>query len=80
MSDPVEHMMLLRIPDCWRVMFEIPEGTADEDALSDTLVSERWETLLAPAFRPDRVHQRVARSFLRDLVALIGEWRMSTHL
>jgi 3-(3-hydroxy-phenyl)propionate hydroxylase len=80
LSDPVEHMMLLRIPDCWRVMFEVTGGPADEEVVTDEFIEGRLAALLGSHPRPDvlsrqvyRVHQRVATEFRRGPVVLIGD-------
>jgi len=79
-SDPVEHLMLLRIPDCWRVMFEVGEGPSDEDVVADEFVEGRLKALLDSHPMPQvlsrqvyRVHQRVAKEFRRGPVTLIGD-------
>lgn len=79
-SDPVEHLMVLRIPDVWRVMFEVPEEPSDEEALSDNFITARLRALLDPHPLPPllsrqlyRVHQRVAESFRNGPIVLIGD-------
>lgn len=79
-SDPTEHMMLLRIPDCWRVMFEVTDGPSDDDVVTDEFIEGRLKSLLGPHPLPRvlsrqvyRVHQRVAVEFRRGPVVLIGD-------
>ncbi|MGQ4615964.1 FAD-dependent oxidoreductase [Nocardia sp. R7R-8] len=79
-SDPNEHQMLLRIPDCWRVMFEVTEGPSDEAVLTDEFIGGRLRTLFGSHPTPQvlsrqvyRVHQRVAEEFRRGPVTLIGD-------
>ncbi|MEU1275682.1 NAD(P)/FAD-dependent oxidoreductase [Streptomyces sp. NPDC005799] len=79
-SDPAEHMMLLRIPDCWRVMFEVTDGPSDEETVTDGFIVRRLKALLDPHPMPQvlsrqlyRVHQRVAEEFRRGPVVLIGD-------
>lgn len=79
-SDPTEHLMLLRIPDCWRVMFEVTDGPSDEEVLTDGFITRRLKALLALHPMPPvlsrqvyKVHQRVASDFCRGQVALIGD-------
>lgn len=79
-SDPVEHLMLLRIPDCWRVMFEVTGGPPDDVVRTDEFVRSRMTALLDPHPLPDvlsrqvyRVHQRVAKEFRRGPVVLVGD-------
>jgi len=79
-ADPVEHLMLLRIPDCWRVMFEVTGGPPDEHVRTDEFIQARLAGLLAPHPMPDvlsrqvyRVHQRVAKEFRRGPVVLVGD-------
>lgn len=80
LSDPGEHLMLLRIPDCWRVMFEITDGPPDDEVLTDGFVIRRLAALLGSHPMPQvlsrqvyNVHQRVASDFRRGPVALIGD-------
>jgi 3-(3-hydroxy-phenyl)propionate hydroxylase len=77
-SDPVEHLMLLRIPDCWRVMFEVTEP--DDVVRTDEFIHARLAALLDPHPMPEvlsrqvyRVHQRVAKEFRRGPVVLVGD-------
>jgi 3-(3-hydroxy-phenyl)propionate hydroxylase len=79
-ADPHEHLMLLRIPDLWRVMFEIgPDVDADE-AQSDAFVEKKLAALLDGVSLDQvhsrqiyRVHQRVAERFRTGPVFLIGD-------
>ncbi|MCE3555803.1 FAD-dependent monooxygenase [Pseudonocardia sp. RS11V-5] len=80
LSDPVEHMMLLRIPDCWRVMFEVTGGPSDEEVVTDRFIEDRLQSLLGSHPMPQilsrqvyRVHQRVAACFRRGPVMIIGD-------
>lgn len=80
LSDPVEHMMLLRIPDCWRVMFEVTGGPADDEVVADEFIGDRLTSLLGSHPMPDilsrqvyRVHQRVASEFRRGPIVIIGD-------
>ncbi|NEW36031.1 FAD-dependent monooxygenase [Nocardia cyriacigeorgica] len=79
-ADPDEHKMLLRIPDCWRVMFEVATGPSDADVVGDAFIEDRLSSLFHPNPLPEvlsrqvyRVHQRVAGEFRRGPVALIGD-------
>ncbi|WPB89322.1 FAD-dependent oxidoreductase [Streptomyces malaysiensis] len=79
-SDPTEHLMLLRIPDCWRVMFEVTDGPPDEEVVTDEFIKGRLKVLLNQHPMPRvlsrqvyRVHQRVARTFRHGPVLLIGD-------
>jgi len=79
-ADPHEHLMLLRIPDLWRVMFEVHPQTGEGEALSDAFVSARLSSLLGEVSLDQvrsrqlyRVHQRVAESFRVGPVFLVGD-------
>jgi 3-(3-hydroxy-phenyl)propionate hydroxylase len=80
LSDPEEHVMLLRTPDCWRVMFGVPQGPSDEEAASDKFIEGRLKTLLGSHPMPEilsrqvyKVHQRVAKEFNRGNVVIMGD-------
>jgi 3-(3-hydroxy-phenyl)propionate hydroxylase len=80
LSDPDEHVMLLRTPDCWRVMFGIPQGPTDEEAASDEFIQARLKALLGSRPMPEilsrqvyKVHQRVAKEFHRGNVVIMGD-------
>lgn len=79
-SDPTEHQMLLRIPDCWRVMFEVTDGPSDEEVVTDEFITGRLSALFDSHPLPQvlsrqvyRVHQRVATQFRQGPVVLIGD-------
>ena len=79
-SDPEEHQMLLRIPDCWRVMFEVDEGPTDDEVVTDEFINRRLNSLFDSHPVPQvlsrqvyRVHQRVAKNFRHGRVVLIGD-------
>src|SRR5690606_25595467 len=40
-ADPEEHLLLLRIPDLWRVVISIPPGVSDEEATSSPFIKKR---------------------------------------
>jgi 3-(3-hydroxy-phenyl)propionate hydroxylase len=80
LSDPDEHVMLLRTPDCWRVMFGIPEGPSDGEAASDEFINGRLKALVGAHPLPEvlsrqvyKVHQRVAKEFRSGNVLIIGD-------
>lgn len=79
-ADPTEHAMLLRIPDLWRIMFEVPADVADGDAIADPYVHAALHRLDARLVRmpnPSRqlykVHQRVATTFRSLRILLAGD-------
>ena len=83
-SDPLEWLVLLRVPELWRVLVPAPEN-ADRDAL---LSDENLQAVLqrvVPRSEPYRiahrsiypVHQRVAKSFHHGRVLLAGD---SAHI
>ena len=78
-SDPKEWTVLLRVPSLWRVLVPASEGEEDAVLLSDTKKEEVFEGLIG---KPEvetahrtiyRVHQRVAQSFRKGRVAIIGD-------
>ncbi|HEY8458697.1 MAG TPA: FAD-dependent oxidoreductase [Actinopolymorphaceae bacterium] len=78
--DPVEPMMLLRIPDVWRVMFSIGPDAQGEDVLDDAAVRARIrqvtssdEDVEVKQARYYHVHQRVADRFRAGRVVLLGD-------
>jgi 2-polyprenyl-6-methoxyphenol hydroxylase-like FAD-dependent oxidoreductase len=79
-SDPDEWLFILRTPDAWRVLWPVPPGMEDEHALS----SEEIQRHLQGVARVDddypvidaqlyRVHQRVAETFRKDRIMLVGD-------
>jgi 3-(3-hydroxy-phenyl)propionate hydroxylase len=83
-SDPEEWLVLLRVPSLWRVLIPADESKSDAELLSDATKDAVFDRLLGdgaavrtPHRTLYRVHQRVAQSFARGRVALIGD---SAHL
>lgn len=79
-ADPEEHLMLLRIPDLWRVMFEVAPDIDEDVALSDDYIRAKVAGLIGeidlaqvPSRQLYRVHQRVAETFHRGDVFLMGD-------
>lgn len=75
---PVGGGMVLRIPDCWRVMFSLPDDVTDERAKTEDYYATRLTELLGtsvPVIQTQvyRVHQRVAGQLRQDRVLLIGD-------
>lgn len=78
-SDPEEWLVLLRVPSVWRVLVPT-DGTLDDDTLrSDAIKEGIFQRLTG---NPDivtehrtlyRVHQRVAQSFRKGRVMLVGD-------
>jgi 3-(3-hydroxy-phenyl)propionate hydroxylase len=80
-SDAADHPgMLLKIPDAWRVSFELPDDVTDEQARSDHYVLARLRSVF-PGRQPPpplstqifRVHQRIAERFRAGRTLLIGD-------
>ncbi len=78
-SDPEEWTVLLRVPSLWRVLVPASPEDADEDLLSDRKKAQVFDGLIG---KPDvvtghrtiyRVHQRVAKSFRKGRVCIIGD-------
>ena len=79
-SDPEEWMVLLKVPSLWRVLVPAKEEQADSELLSDEKKNEVFDGLLGngEAVKTEhrtiyRVHQRVAKRFMHDRVAIIGD-------
>ncbi len=83
-SDPQEWLVLLRVPSLWRVLVPT-NGELDDDTLrSDAMKNSIFDRLTGDGAAIEtmhrtlyRVHQRVAKSFMKDRVLLIGD---SAHL
>lgn len=78
-SDPDEWTVLLRVPSLWRVLVPASPDDADEDLLSDRKKEDVFNGLIG---KPEvvtghrtiyRVHQRVAQSFRKGRVCIIGD-------
>ena len=80
-ADPEQWNFFLEIPGRWRVMFPVPEGMSDEEALEpaygDGLLKKvlpETDTALPVEHRTlYRVHQRVADTFQRGRIFLAGD-------
>jgi 3-(3-hydroxy-phenyl)propionate hydroxylase len=79
-ADPHEHLLLLRIPDLWRVVLSIPPGVSNETATSDAFVRERLalivgreQDLSVSEVRIYSLHERVADSLRVGRVLLAGD-------
>jgi 3-(3-hydroxy-phenyl)propionate hydroxylase len=79
-ADPLEWLVLLRVPGLWRVLVPAPEKSDKEQLLSDEHMQSMLQRVVA---RPEpyhiahrsiyHVHQRVAKSFRRGRVLLAGD-------
>jgi 3-(3-hydroxy-phenyl)propionate hydroxylase len=79
-ADPLEWLVLLRVPDLWRVLVPAPENSDREQLLSDDSLQQVLQRVVA---RPEpyriahrsvyHVHQRVAKSFRHGRVLLAGD-------
>jgi 3-(3-hydroxy-phenyl)propionate hydroxylase len=79
-ADPAEHLLVLRVPDVWRVVVSVPPQVSSEEAVSDGYVHARLHALFGD--QPDlvlrerktyAVHQRVVDSFRHGRVLLVGD-------
>ncbi|MEO3854335.1 FAD-dependent oxidoreductase [Acrocarpospora sp. B8E8] len=79
-ADPSEHLLILRVPDVWRVVVAVRPELGAEEALADGYVAERLRGLFGD--HPElplrerkiySVHQRVAGNFRTDRVLLLGD-------
>jgi 3-(3-hydroxy-phenyl)propionate hydroxylase len=79
-ADPLEWLVLLRVPDLWRVLVPVPENSDREQLLSDDSLQQVLQRVV-PRSEPYRiahrsvypVHQRVAKSFRHGRVVLAGD-------
>jgi len=78
-SDPDEWTVLLRVPSLWRVLVPATEDQTTEDLLSDAKKQAVFEGLIGkPEVQTEHrtiysVHQRVAQSFRKGRVCIIGD-------
>lgn len=79
-SDPQEWMVLLKVPSLWRVLVPANEDQADSDLVSDANKNDVFDRLVGNGAAVEthhrtiyRVHQRVAKRFMHDRVAIIGD-------
>jgi 3-(3-hydroxy-phenyl)propionate hydroxylase len=79
-ADPLEWLVLLRVPELWRVLVPAPENSDREKLLSDENLQSVLQRVVP---RPEpykiahrsiyHVHQRVAKNFRRGRVVLAGD-------
>lgn len=79
-SDPEEWMVLLKVPSLWRVLVPAKEDQPDTELLADQKKNDVFDRLLGNGKEVEtahrtiyRVHQRVAKRFMHDRVAIIGD-------
>lgn len=79
-SDPDEWLVLLRVPSLWRVLLPADETKSDDELRSDGTKNGVFDRLIGDGASVDtphrtlyRVHQRVAKSFVKGRVVLIGD-------
>ncbi|BDW81479.1 pentachlorophenol monooxygenase [Erythrobacter sp. Dej080120_24] len=79
-SDPLEWMVLLKVPSLWRILVPAEHSESDAALLSDAKKNDVFERLIGSGstVRTEhrtiyRVHQRVAKQFLDRRVAIIGD-------
>ncbi|WP_408007967.1 FAD-dependent oxidoreductase [Pseudalkalibacillus sp. A8] len=79
-SDPDQFLFILRVPEAWRLLYPVSPGTSDEEAMNDENVQRQLQSV----FKTDqhfpiiermiyRVHQRVADTFYKGRVILMGD-------
>jgi 3-(3-hydroxy-phenyl)propionate hydroxylase len=79
-ADPNEWLVLLRVPELWRVLVPAPDNTSKEEMLSDNYLQAVLNRVVARA-EPYKiahrslypVHQRVAKNFRHGRVVLAGD-------
>jgi 3-(3-hydroxy-phenyl)propionate hydroxylase len=74
-SDPLEWLVLLRVPELWRVLVPAPENADRDKLLSDDNLQSvpRSEPYRIAHLSIYPVHQRVAKSFHHGRVLLAGD-------
>ena len=79
-SDPEEWMVLLRVPSLWRVLVPADMEQPDEALLADPKKIDVFDRLIGKGKEVVtehrtiyRVHQRVAKSFLKGRTMLVGD-------
>jgi len=79
-ADPERWFFLLQIPGLWRVMFRVAAEESDELALSEPFAQKLMAGIVPGIDRYEiahttlyRVHQRVAETYRKDRVLLIGD-------
>lgn len=78
-SDPEEWLVLLKVPALWRILVPADVNDSDELLKSDARAAEVFNRIVPgvdveTAHRTIyRVHQRVAESFVKDRILLIGD-------
>jgi 3-(3-hydroxy-phenyl)propionate hydroxylase len=79
-ADPDRWFFLLQIPGLWRVMFRVAAEESDEFAASTAFANELMADIVPGIDRYEiahttlyRVHQRVATSYRKERVFLIGD-------
>lgn len=79
-SDPEEHLLLLRIPDLWRVVISVPPGVSDEEATSAPFIRKRLTLIVGSTLElPVKeakiyaVHERVAERLRVGRILLAGD-------
>ncbi|MEP0190390.1 MAG: FAD-dependent oxidoreductase [Erythrobacter sp.] len=78
-SDPEEWTVLLRVPSLWRVLVPAKDGESEEYLLSDVKKEAVFDGLIGkPEVETQHrtiysVHQRVAQSFRKGRVCIIGD-------
>lgn len=79
-SDPREWLVLLRVPSVWRVLVPADQEQSDENLLSDAKKNDVFDRLVGDGEKVKtihrtiyRVHQRVAKQFVKGRVAIIGD-------
>lgn len=79
-ADPEEHLLLLRVPDLWRVVLSVAPEISNEEAVSAAYVRQRLRLLVGDDVelpvtesKVYSVHQRVAERFRVGRHLLVGD-------
>lgn len=79
-SDPEEFLFILKVPQAWRILYPIPSGVSDEEAMNPERIQRTIQKALTTKDRFPiietaiyMVHQRVAERYFEGRVILLGD-------
>jgi 3-(3-hydroxy-phenyl)propionate hydroxylase len=79
LADPEEWLVLLRVPELWRILVPASQEASDEELLSEASIASIFDRIV-PGVAVEitfakiyRVHQRVAETFHKGRMLLVGD-------